>query len=77
MNEYIKKNMEHEKKHPIPPHKRRGVIGIEFEEHDLEVLKEVFGDEDTAATAVDIIQNSPPEIQILAVQIIKMIEEVV
>lgn len=77
MNEHIVQPTELRPRHHIPPHERRGMISIEFEERDWDVLNEVFGDEDTAAAAVDIIHNAPPEIQILAAQIIKMIEEAV
>lgn len=63
-------------KHNIPPHERKAMLHIEFEENDWVLLKEVFGDEDTAAAAVDIIRDAPPEIQILAVQLINIIKEV-
>lgn len=63
-------------KHNIPPHERKAMLHIEFEENDWILLKEVFGDEDTAAAAVDIIRDAPPEIQILAVQLINIIKEV-
>lgn len=72
--------MMHEHKLPlknnIPPHERKAMLHIEFEENDWILLKEVFGDEDTAAAAVDIIRDAPPEIQILAVQLINIIKEV-
>ena len=61
---------------PLPPHERRNRMHIEFEESDYELFKKVFEDEDTATAAMRIIYNAPPEIQILAVQLIKMIEEV-
>ena len=63
-------------KHNIPPHERKAMLHVEFEENDWVLLKEVFGDEDTAAAAVDIIRDAPPEIQILAVQLINIIKEV-
>lgn len=73
-------HMMHEHKlplrHNIPPHERRAMLHIEFDENDWAILKEVFGDEDTAAAAVDIIRDAPPEIQILAVQLINIIKEV-
>lgn len=47
---------------------------IEFGEDDLMILNEVFGDTDNAQAATNIIQDAPPEIQIIAVQLIKMIE---
>lgn len=63
-------------RHNIPPHERKAMLHIEFDENDWRLLKEVFGDEDTAAAAVDIIKDAPPEIQILAVQLINIIKEV-
>lgn len=61
---------------PKPPHKQRQMIHIEFEDKDLAVFREIFGDEDTAAAAAEILYGAPPEIQILALQILHMIEEV-
>ena len=62
--------------HPIPPHERKNMMHIEFDESDYELFVKVFEDEDTAVAAMRIIHNAPPEVQILAVQLIKMIEEV-
>ncbi len=62
--------------HPIPPHERKNMMHIDFDESDYELFMEVFEDEDTAVAAMRIIHNAPPEVQILAVQLIKMIEEV-
>lgn len=62
--------------HSIPPHERKAMLHIEFDENDWELLKEVFGDEDTATASVNIIRDAPPEIQILAVQLIDIIKEV-
>ena len=63
-------------RHNIPPHEIKALLHIEFDENDWTLLKEMFGDEDTAAAAVDIIKDAPPEIQILAVQLINIIKEV-
>ena len=62
-------------RHNIPPHERKAIMHIELDENDWTLLKEVFGDEDTAVAAFDIIRNAPPEIQILAVQLINIIKE--
>lgn len=62
--------------YPIPPHERKNMMHIDFDESDYELFVEVFEDEDTAVAAMRIIHNAPPEVQILAVQLIKMIEEV-
>ena len=62
-------------KHNIPPHERKAMLHIEFDENDWTLLEGVFGDEDTAAAAVEIIRDAPPEIQILAVQLINVLKE--
>lgn len=59
---------------PVPPHMRRQMLHIVFEDKDVAVFQEVFGDEDTAVAAMDILCGAPPEIQILALQILHMIE---
>lgn len=64
------------KRHHIAPHERKNLIQIDFDDRDWKIFKEIFGDEDTANAVVNIIHNAPPEIQILAIQILKMIEEV-
>lgn len=68
-------------KHPepmrhIPPHERKALMQVEFDESDWKILSEVFGDEDTALAAAEIIREAPPEIQILAIQLMSIIEEV-
>ncbi len=60
----------------MPPHERKKLLEIEFSEKDFIVLRDVFGDEDTAEAAAEIIRDAPPEIQILAIQIMNIIEEV-
>ena len=60
---------------PMPPHLRRQMIHIEFDDMDLAVFREVFGDEDTAAAAMDILYGAPPEIQVLALQILHILEK--
>ena len=65
----------HRGAHPHHPN-HRGILRLEFSEQDLRIFEEVFGNQDEAAAALDIICNAPPEIQILAAQILKMIEEV-
>lgn len=60
---------------PLPPHERKALIHVEFDEKNLALLKRVFEDEDTAEAAAEIIQEAPPEIQILAIQLINLIEE--
>lgn len=60
----------------ILPHERKGMMHIEFNESDWNLLQEIFGDEDTAVAAAGIIREAPPEIQILAIQLMNLIEEV-
>lgn len=62
---------------PLSPHEQKGLLQIEFNEKDRNTFQLVFGDGDTASAAMEIIKNAPPEIQILAIQIIDIIEEVV
>lgn len=72
-------HMMHEHRVPgrhIPPHERKALMHVEFDEADWTLLKEVFGDEDTALAAAEIIKEAPPEIQILAIQLMNIIEEV-
>ena len=71
--------MMHEYRDPgrhIPPHERKALINIIFDEADWTLLKDIFGDEDTALAASEIIREAPPEIQILVVQLMNIIEEV-
>lgn len=81
----IQHNLQHEVEPVRPPAHRgapphhpnhRGILRLEFSKQDKRIFEEVFGNPDEAAAALDIISNAPPEIQILAVQILKMIEEV-
>lgn len=60
----------------IPPHERKALINVEFDESDWKLLNKIFGDEDTANAAAEIIKEAPPEIQILAIQLMNIIEEV-
>lgn len=60
---------------PILPHERKALMRIEFDDNDWTTLLEVFGDSDSATAAASIIMDSPPEIQILAAQIINMIQK--
>lgn len=62
--------------HHLPPHMRHEMLRITFDPKDWEVLRDVFGNDDNAAVAAEIIKNAPPEIQITIMQTINMIEEV-
>lgn len=61
---------------PTPPHERKALMNIVFDEEDWKLLKEIFGDEDTAFAASEVIKEAPPEIQILVIQLMNIIEEV-
>ena len=49
----------------IPHHERKALIHIDFSADDMTLFKHIYGDED-----------APPEIQILAAQLISLIKEV-
>ena len=51
------------------------MITLQLDDSDWQVFKDVFGDEDTAAAAVEIVHGAPPEIQILVAQVLDMIEK--
>lgn len=42
----------------------------------MTLFKHIYGDEDEAAAAVQVLMDAPPEIQILAAQLISLIKEV-
>lgn len=60
----------------IPPHEKKALMHIEFEDADWDLLQNIFKDEDTAMAAVEIIRDAPPEIQIIVIQLIDLIKEV-
>ena len=66
----------------LPPERkseRKARVDIEYDEQDWELMRDIYGDEDTAAAAAGIIWDAPPEIQILHIQftyLIKLIKEV-
>lgn len=59
---------------PLSPHEKRSMMQIEFDDDDWPYLLEIFGDEDSASAAVHTIMKAPPEIQILAVQLMSLIK---
>lgn len=61
--------------HPAPPPPRPARMTVVFEEEDQALLERVFGDADTALAASEIIFSAPPEIQILAIQLLDLIKE--
>ena len=56
----------------IPPHAHRALLRVEFDEQSWALWEQVFGDDDTVGAAAEILRNAPPEIQILAVQLIAL-----
>lgn len=75
VNEHMTEHTMYKPKHPLPPHERKRMLAIQFDEKDWEVFNSVFGNKDTASAAVDIVYRAPSEIQILVAQILKMIEK--
>lgn len=71
----MKEPIAHRPPHPVPPHIRKGMFSIQFDDNDWEIFKKVFVDEDEAAAAFGIIHGAPPEIQILAAQLLYQIEK--
>ena len=61
---------------PIPPHERKALIHIDFSDDDMTLFKRIYGDEDEASAAVQVLMDAPPEIQILAAQLISLVKEV-
>lgn len=69
-------NRDRDPERHILPHERKALMHVEFDKKDWELLKDIFGDEDTAAAAAQIVREAPPEIQVLVIQLLNMIEEV-
>lgn len=67
---------------PGPAHHRRPPAGpgprlrVAFEEEDMECLRALSGDEDTAAANGAVLMDAPAEIQILAAQLMELLKEV-
>lgn len=69
-----------ERKNPgrhMLPHERKALINLEFEEEDMQLFHCIYENEDDMAAVVQVLRDAPPEIQVLAVQLIDMIKEVV
>lgn len=61
---------------PAAPHERRRLMHMDFEDSDRELFIRVYGSEDEASAAMEILTDAPPELQVVASQIIRYIEEV-
>lgn len=75
MDEHKVEHFTYEQRHPAPPHERKGMLSIQFDERDWGVFKDAFGNEDEANAAIGIIYGAPPEIQILVAQLLTQIEK--
>lgn len=64
----------HPNRFHIPPHMHKAFIRIEFSEADWELFQRIYGDTDEAAAAIQVLLDAPPEIQILAAQLIGLME---
>lgn len=67
---------EHRGPEHIPHHARKTLIHIDFGEDDMNLFKRIYEDEDEATAAIHVLMDAPPEIQILAAQLLSLIEEV-
>lgn len=65
----------HHPMHPVPPHERAKMLRISLDEKDREALLTVFGDQDSATSAEQIIYDAPSEVQILAIQALRMVAQ--
>ena len=65
---------------PIPPHERKALMYIEFDETDWVLLKKILISYESAvilaSAAAKTIMGAPPEIQVLAAQLMNIIGEV-
>lgn len=57
------------------PHRHRHHRYLQFDEADRALFEAIYGNEDDAAAAMQVILDAPPEIQILAVQLIQLLEK--
>lgn len=57
---------------PIPPHERRHRVSFTFSDKEHAMIREIFGNDDSAASAVSVISDAPPEVQILAIQAVDL-----
>lgn len=55
--------------HPLPPHHRT----IVYEEQDMPLMVEIFGDEDSAAASLQDIASAPFEQQMIGYQLFDLI----
>lgn len=56
----------------IPLHERKSMIYVEFDKNSEEALYKMFGSEEEAEIAINILHCAPPEQQVIALQILRM-----
>lgn len=56
----------------IPPHERKNMIYVEFDESSEDALKNMFGSKEDAEIAINILHCAPPEQQVIALQLLRM-----
>jgi hypothetical protein len=59
-------------RHLIPSHERKSMIYVEFDKDCEEELFKIFGSEEEAEIAINILHCAPPEQQVIALQILRM-----
>lgn len=64
-------------RHNPPPHERKSMLRVEFDDSDWALLRIIFGDEDTAKGAVKAIDDAPPEARVQFIQLLNTIKEVI
>ncbi len=62
--------------HAFPPHIVPNEGNIVFEDSDMNVLRSIFRDEDTAIAAYQIMMQSPPEIKLIFAMQLRIWEKV-
>ena len=62
----------------VPPHVRKEFVRVEYEDEDEGIFMKVFKDEDSAKSNMAILmaEHVPPEIKIMAAQLLEIIKEV-
>lgn len=69
-------NFYHRTPHPHPlPHERIDLIRLYFDEDDFAVLSEIMENEDDALACEETILKAPPEIRVLAFQVMQIIHK--
>lgn len=59
-------------RYPIPPHERKNMIYVDFDKECEETLSKMFGSDEEAEIAINILHCAPPEQQVVALQLLRM-----